>query len=246
MQLKAIKILVKKEIKDSIMNPFLYIVCGLFSLVMGWLFFNYLLSSRDLSTVNIREQVITPFFGNLNFVFLFICPLITMQSFSEESKSGTLDQLISSKLSLSDIIWGKIISSMFVVLMLVFLTLIHLTILFNSGFNDWGIVFTAYVGIILSTLSYVFVGCFFSSLTENMFVASLMTFTFLMGSMLLVISVNSTQNVMLGMMIQYLSIPIHYEPFAKGVLRSYDLVFFMSFYLLFFLMIKKSLEARKW
>ncbi len=239
-------ILAKKELKDSFSSPLIYILSGLFSLMMGWLFFNYLLQSSQMTTTTMTQGVITPIFGNINFIFIFLCPLITMRSFAEEKKQHTLDLLLRSELSEMEIILGKFISNVCLVLFMLSLTLLFPLILSFSGYSDWGVVWSSYVGIVLSVMAYTVVGLFCSSLTDNQIVASLMTFCLLLGSMLLVISVNATNNYLLALLIQYLTIPFHYEGFTRGVIKSYSLLYFISYYAFFFLLTLKSLQSRKW
>jgi ABC-2 type transport system permease protein len=246
MYFKKIMILTKKELKDSFSSPLIYILSGLFSLMMGWLFFNYLLQSKDMTSASMTQAVITPIFGNINFIFIFLCPLITMRSFAEEKKQQTLDLLLRSNLSEMQIILGKFLSNVLMVFFMLSLTLLFPLILAFSGYSDWGVVWSSYLGIALSVMAYISVGLFCSSLTDNQIVASLITFCILLGSMLLVISVNATNNYLLALMIQYLTIPFHYEGFTKGLLRSYSFVYFLSYLSFFFLLTLKSLQSRKW
>ncbi len=239
-------ILAKKELKDFFLSPLIYVLCGLFSMMMGWLFFNYLLQSKQMTSTTMTQGVITPIFGNINFIFVFLCPLITMRSFAEEKKQYTLDLLLSSKLSAFQIVLAKFVSNVSIVLFMLSLTLLFPIILALSGYTDWGVVGASYLGIILSIMAYTAVGLFCSSLTDNQIVASLLTFCILLGSMMLVISINATNNYLMALIVQYLSVPFHYEGFTRGVVRSYSLVYFFSFYCFFFLLTLKSLESRKW
>ena len=239
-------ILAKKELKDSFTSPLIYVLSGLFSLMMGWLFFNYLLQSKEMTTTTMTHAVITPIFGNINFIFVFLCPLITMKSFAEERKQHTLDLLLRSDLTEMQIILGKFISNVMLVLFMLALTLLFPLVLAFSGYSDWGVVGSSYLGIAFSIMCYTAVGIFCSSLTDNQIVASLLTFCVLLGSMLLVISVNATNNYLLALIIQYLTIPFHYEGFTRGLVRSYSLIYFISFLSFFFLLTLKSIQSRKW
>lgn len=241
-----IKAILKKELKDVFGSPLIYILAGLFCFMMGWLFFNYLQQAKNLSTVNIGQAVITPLFGNINFIFIFLSPLITMCSFAEEQKQHTLDLLLSSKLSLFQIVIGKFLAYFSMIFFMLIFTIIFPLILSFSGYNDWGVVLSSYAGVIFSIMAYLSVGLFCSSITDNQIVAALLTFCFLLGSMLLVITVNATNNYIFALMIQYLTIPFHYEAFSKGIIRSYSIVYFICFIGFFFMLTIKSLQSRKW
>lgn len=241
-----IKAILKKEIKDAFYSPLIYILSGLFCFMMGWLFFNYLEQSKELSTVNIGQAVISPLFGNINFIFIFLTPLITMRSFAEEQRAHTMDLLLTSKLTLWQIVWGKFLAHFVMIFFMLVLTLIFPLILSFSGYNDWGVVFSSYLGIVLSIMAYISVGLFCSSLTDNQIVAALLTFCILLGSMLLVITMNATNNYLLALMVQYMTIPFHYEGFSKGIIRSYSFMYFASFIGFFLMLTLKSLQSRKW
>jgi ABC-2 type transport system permease protein len=214
--------------------------------MMGWLFFNYLVGAKELSTVNIKDTVITPIYGNMNFLFIFLCPLLTMRSFSEEKKASTLDLLLSSRLTETEIIVSKFISYIVQIIFMLSFTVLFPIILTFSGFNDWGLIFTSYLGVLFSIICYIAVGLFCSSLTDNQIIASVLTFCILLGSMLLVISVNATNNFILGQMVSYLTVPYHYDAFTKGVIKSYSLVYYVSFTFFFYQLTLKSIQSRKW
>lgn len=246
MYMNKINVLIKKELKDAFFSPLIYILTGLFCFMMGWLFFNYLLQAKTLTTATMTQAVITPIFGNMNFIFIFLCPLLTMRTFAEERKQATLDLLLRSELSEMQIIIGKFISNAILVFFMLSFTFIFPLILAISGYSDWGVVGSSYAGVLLSVMAYLSVGLFCSSLTDNQIVASLLTFCILLGSMLMVISVNATDNYLLALMIQYLTVPFHYEGFVKGAVVSYSLVYFASYLCFFFLLTLKSLQSRKW
>lgn len=244
--LNRVGILARKELKDVFTSPLIYVITGLFTALIGWLFFNYLMQNQQLSSTTISNSVIIPIFGNINFLFMFICPLLTMRSFAEEKKHQTIDLLLRSKLSESQIIFGKLIANSVSAFFLLAFTLIFPIILAISGYSDWGVVLSCYFGIMLSIICYSMVGMFASSLTDNQIVASLMSFCFLLGSLLLVVSSNATSNYIVGQILQYFSTGFHFESFTRGLIRSYSLVYFATYVLIFFLMTKKSLEARRW
>ncbi|MEI8348073.1 MAG: ABC transporter permease [Pseudomonadota bacterium] len=244
--LKHLFILCRKEIGDAFASPFIYVVTGIFSILMGWLFFNYLILSKNLSTLTITETVIKPIFGNMNFIFLFLAPLLTMRTFAEEKKMHTLELLFTSHLSHLQIILGKYLALLFQILFTLSFTLLFPLILQLSGYSDWGIVAANYLGLIFSIMAYLTVGLFASSLTENQIVSALASFALLFGCILLVVSIQATNNPLVGEMARYLSVPYHYEGFVRGGVRTYSLVYYLSFIGFFLYLTHKSLDSRKW
>lgn len=242
----GIWVLLKKEVKDYFLSPFAYILSGLFSVIIGWLFFNYLVSSKHLTTLSLSSSILKPIFGNINFIFLFLSPLLTMKLFAEEKKQHTIELLFKSNLSNAQIIIGKFIANMVVVLFMLALTLIFPLILSFSGYSDWGTVFSGYLGLIFSIMCYSAVGIFTSSLTENQIIAAISSFCILLGSMLMVMSINATNNIILGQIVQFCSVAFHYEGFVRGAITNYNLAFYLSFISFFFYLTHKSLESRNW
>ena len=238
--------LVKKEIRDLFGSPLIFVLAGIFCLIVGWPFFNYIVMAKETTKMGLTYSVLMPIFGNMNFIFLFLCPLITMRSFAEEKKQHTLDLLLQSKLSQIDIVLGKLISSLSVAFFMLALTLIFPLVLAMAGYNDWGTVISNYLGLILCIICYTMTGLFTSSLTNNQIVAALLSFCILFTSMLLVLSANATNNYMVGQLFQYMSIPFHFQTFAYGMVKSFNLVYLLSFSFFFFLLTHKSLESRRW
>ncbi len=239
-------ILYKKEVKDFFFSPILYILTALFCAIIGWLFFNYLVLSKEATTATLTGAVLSPIFGNMNFIFLFMAPLLTMRCFAEEKKMNTLDLLFHSRLGNIQIILGKLFASFTAALFMLSFTLVFPIVLAISGYSDWLTVTSAYFGLLLSVLCYLAVGIFASSLTENQVVSALVAFSLLLGSMLLVMSANASQNPLVGQILSYMSIPFHYEAFVRGAIKSYSLIFFLSFLSFFTFLTRESLESRNW
>jgi len=242
----GILFLLKKELKDYFFSPLIYILTGLFSGIMGWLFFNYLVGAKNLTMLNLTYSVLIPLFGNINFLFLFLVPLLSMKLFSEEKKNQTLDLLFLSNLSHSQIIFSKFFAGFFISLFILSWTMVFPLILGLSGYNDWGTVFSSYLGLLFSITAYLWVGLFCSSLTENPIIAAITTFCILLGMMLMVLTINVTNIEILNIIFQYLSTSFHYEGFVRGSIKNYNLIYILSFSGFFYFLTHKSLESRNW
>jgi len=242
----GVYLLTKKELKDLFSTPLIYVLTALFSLIIGWLFFNYLILSKDLTRLSIAQAIVNPIFGNMHFLFIFLSPLITMKVFSEEKKNQTLDLLFRSQIRPLQIIVTKILSSLMASIFMISLTLIFPIILWMSGYKEVGVFVTSYVGLALTLLCYTSVGVFASSLTENQILSAVISFCLLLGLMLLVMSSNASANPLIGEILSYLSVPYHYEPFVRGMIRSFDLIYVGSFVSFFIYLTSLSLESRNW
>jgi len=241
-----IHLLVKKELRSYFTSPLIYILTAFFVASSGWFFFNYIVMSKNLTNLNLSSSVLMPTFGNINFLLLMISPLITMKMFAEEKRENTLDLLFLSNLNHFDIILGKFISSLMLILFMLLFTLIYPLILSFSGYSDWGTVAMGYLGLIFSVSSYLMVGLFASSLTENQILSAVISFAILIFFMFFILASNATNNVLVGQIVRYISLTYHYEPFARGILRSYNLFYYLSFIFFFYFLTNRSLDSRKW
>jgi ABC-2 type transport system permease protein len=238
--------LYQKELKEYFNSPLVYILSAIFILISGWLFFNYILAAKDPTTESLTTSVVIPTFGNINLIFLFFSPLITMRVFAEEKKSKTLELLFLSNLSDEQIILAKLLGALTVGAFMMALTVVFPLILYFSGYREIGIILTGYLGIFMCILCYISVGIFTSSLAQNQIIAAILSFAFLMGFMLMVLSVNASELSFTREILGYMSVPFHLEGFVFGSLRSFSFVYFGSFLGFFFFLTKKSLESRYW
>lgn len=242
----GIWLVTKKELADAFGSSLVYVLTGLFSLLMGWLFFNYVVLSTEMTSGTLLQSVFNPIFGNMNFVFLFFAPLLTMHAFALEKKQGTLGLLLLSNLTQTQIIFGKFLSAVLTAGFMLSFTLILPIIMAFAGYSQWAIILSGYFGIILSICCYVAVGVFASSLTENPVISAVLSFCILMGMMLLVLSANASDNPLVGEILSYFAIPFHYEGFVRGAMKSYNFIYFASVTGFFLWLSERSLESRNW
>src|SRR5437764_11028085 len=208
-----------------------YIVIGFFLLPFGVFFFLYLQSFVRQSlqsaqfggAMNINQQVIRYVLQNASVIILFIMPMITMRTYSEEKRSGTIELLLTSPVTDVQIILGKFVGAMTLYAAMIAITMIHMSLLFSYGNPEWKVVVTGYVGLLLMGGCFISVGLLISSLTQNQIVSGMVTF----AVFLLLRVVNwiasftgpTTQSVL-----NYLSITDHFDDFTKGILDTKHLV----------------------
>lgn len=244
--MRAIYIIVKKEIGDQFVSPLIYILTSLFCLIIGWPFYNRILLAREWTSGTIVDGVLRPTFGDMASLFLFLVPLITMRSFAEEKKQRTLELLFLSHCSDGQIIVGKFLSSLCISLFMLSFSLIFPMILTFSGYAYISLVAISYLGLILHVALYTAVGIFSSSLTENQILSALLSFAVLLGLMLLLLVGHASDNYLLSQMLSYLSPQVHLESFFRGSLVSYNVAFYFSSIFFFLFLTSKSLDSRNW
>ena len=244
--LTGISDLYKKEIKDSFLSPFVYILAALFIMLTGWIFFSLIVASKEITQGTLTSSILVPTFSMFRFIFMIVCPLLTMRLISEEKKNHTIELLYLSNLSDWQIIISKFLSSLTIVVFMLSLTLIFPLILSFSGYSDVGVVASSYMGTILLCMAYIALGLFTSSLTSNYVMSLILAVFMMLGLWFLVLSAANTSNYLVGLLLRYISDTFHYGLFINGSIRSYSVIYFSSFIFLFLYGTHKSLGRRNW
>ncbi len=184
------------------------------------------------------------FFGLAPWLFLFLIPAITMRSFAEERKTGTLDLLLTRPMTKTELVLGKDLASFAIALIAILPTLIYFLSVYLLGNPvgnvDTGGTWGSYIGLALLAMVYVSIGGFCSSLTDSQVVAFLLSmviiFVFYMGFDVLGSMLGS-----IGAVVGELSIDVHYQSISRGVVDTRDLVYFACVTMLFVLLTRMKL-----
>ena len=178
-------------------------------------------------------------------IMLFLFPLITMRTYAEEKRSGTIELLLTSPVTDVEIIIGKFLGAMLLYAAMLAVTLIHIGILFIFGNPEWKPIATGYLGLLLMGGCFLSLGLFISSLTKNQIVAAMATFAvFLMLWVINWISTfvgPTTQTVL-----QYLSLTEHFDDFAKGIIDTKHVIYYLSFMAFGLFLTAKSVDSERW
>jgi ABC-2 type transport system permease protein len=244
-----------KELKSYFATPIAFVIITFFSLIYGWFFTAILFFVNQQSArlgaagggppINLDQQLFGPLFQNVMVILLFILPLITMRTYSEEKRSGTMELLLTSPITDLQIVVGKFIGAMGLVAAMLAMTLPHVLILFWFADPEWRPIVTSYLGFFLMAGCFVAVGLFISSLTRNQIIAAMATFGVFL--MLWVIDWMGTFMGPNGQAVfQYLSITGHFEDFTRGVLDTKHLVYYTSFILFGLFLTMRSVETERW
>jgi ABC-2 type transport system permease protein len=246
-----------KELRSLFVSPIAYVVLTGFLLLGGWFFFNllfrfsYLLTvytglqnAEGLQGLNLNEYVMAPLLHNLTIVLVIMIPLISMRAFAEEKRSGTYELLLTSPLTVTEIVVGKLFGAVAFVGIMILLTAIYPAILLLYGNPELGVIAAGYLGLFLLAAVFVSVGLLTSSLTENQIVAAVACFVVLL--LLYVISWPAeTAGVAMGGMLKYLSVVDHFGEMVKGLIDTQDIVYFLSLIALSLFLTHRSVEASR-
>jgi len=247
----------QKELKSYFASPIAYIVIGLFALLYGWFFVVMLsffvrqsLQMTQFGTggpqaMNINQQMIRPLLSNVEVLLLFVLPALTMRTYSEEKRSGTIELLLTSPVTDFQIIVGKFLGALGLYAVMLAVSLIHIALLFAYGRPEWKPILTSYLGLVLLGGCFLSVGLFISSLTKNQIVAYMTTFAVFL--MLWVINwIGSFSGPTVDKLTSYLSIVDHFEDFSKGVIDTTHLVYYLSFITFGLFLTAKSVDSERW
>ena len=245
-----------KEVRSYFASPIAYIIIGLFALLFGFFFYVYLMAFDRQSQqmmqfggagggANINQMMIRGLFQNAAVIILFVMPMITMRTYSEEKRSGTIELLLTSPVSDLQIILGKYFGALTLYATMLLVTMIYMGMLFWIGEPEWRPIATGYLGLLLMGGCFLSAGLLISSLTKNQIVAGFLTFaTFLM---LWIInwpgeySGPTTRD-----LLNYLSITQHFDDFARGVVDTKDIVYYLSFITFGLFLTAKSVDSERW
>jgi ABC-2 type transport system permease protein len=244
-----------KEIRSYFTSPIAYIVIGFFALLFGYFYavmLQYFVRASmqggmfgGPQAMNINEMMLRPLWQNTTVLLLFLLPMLTMRTYAEEKRSGTMELLLTSPLTDVQIILGKFLGAMGLYTAMLSVTLIHIGILFVYGNPEWKPIATGYLGLLLLGGSFISVGLFISSLTRNQVVAGFITFSVFL--FLWIVSwIGSFSGPTVNEVTTYLSIVDHGEDFWKGVIDTTHLVYYLSFIGFGLFLTARSVDSERW
>lgn len=245
----------QKEIRAYFSSPIAYVVIGFFTLLFGyfyvaildWFVRQGMLGGMGMmsSPMSINQQFVRPLLLNVTVVLLFVLPMITMRTYAEEKRSGTMELLLTSPLTDLQIILGKFLGALALYAAMLAVTLVYVGVLFAFGTPEWKPIAAGYLGLLLLGASFISVGMLISSFTRNQIVAGMLTF-----GVFLLLWVIDWIGSFLGpageRIVNYLSVVRHFDDFAKGVVDTTHLVYYLSFITFGLFLTAKSVDSERW
>lgn len=243
-----------KELRGYFASPIGYVLVGFYALLFGWFFYTLVAFFENQSmrmmgqpggALNVNQMLISPLLMNATVIMLLVFPLITMRTYAEEKRSGTIELLLTSPITDLQIILGKFLGALGLFATMLAVTLIHMAVLFMFGTPEWKPIATGYLGLLLMGGSFLSLGLFISSLTRNQIVAGMITFSVFL--MLWVINwVSTFVGPTAQTILNYLSITEHFDDFAKGIIDTKHIVYYLSFIAMGLFLTMKSVDSERW
>ncbi|HNX51184.1 MAG TPA: ABC transporter permease [Thermoanaerobaculaceae bacterium] len=238
--------LVWRELVAYFSSPLAYVVMTAFLFINGYVFWLIVAYLNDP-----RTQAMAPLkllFGGTIFFWLFVLfvvPVITMRLLAEERRSGTLEVLLTSPVSETQVVLAKFVSSFVFYAALWLPTLVYVAILASYSKLDWGPVASGYAGIAVLGLLFLSIGLFTSALVRNQILAAMLAFAVLV----VVFSLGLVESVLVDQSLKgalgYMNLWSHMDDFSRGILDTRHLVYSLSLSAFFVFLATKALEASK-
>jgi ABC-2 type transport system permease protein len=239
------KALLLREIKSFFGSPIGYLVIAIFLLLNGlflWVF------EGDFNMLNSGFADMSPFFKLSPWILTFLIPAVTMRSFSDEKKQGTLELLFTKPLSMWEIVNGKFLGAFLLIVLAVLPTLVYVYVLsyFGSpqGNLDMGSTMGSYFGLLFLIAAYTAIGVFTSTLSENQIVAFILAvffcFIFYFGFDGLASMFTENNKLVASFGMDY-----HFKSMSRGVIDTRDVTYFLSVTILFLSVTVYKLKSLK-
>lgn len=233
----------KREVQNYFLTPIGYVFMGVFLLCGGVFFFlsNIASSSSSLETL----------FGNMIYLFMLVMPILTMRLLSEEKRTKSDQLLLTSPLSIGQIVVGKFLAAATVLFATMVVMLIYVVIICCYSTPYPGMIVSNYLGFFLVGCCYVSIGVLMSALTENQVSAAVLTF----GANLLLQILESLSSsltiptlgfINLNTVLSWMSLYKRYYDFTAGILSFANVLYYVSFCFVILFLAVRVIDKRRW
>ena len=237
----------KKEFNSFFASPTGYLVIGLFLVVNGlflWVF------QGQYNILDSGFSSLTPFFTLAPWIFLFLIPAITMKSFSEEIRQGTLELLLTKPLSSWQLVLGKYFGALSLIILALIPTLLYVLTLTSlqtpESELETGVIIGSYLGLLFLGGCYAAVGIFASILSPNQIVSFILAIFLCFVCFFAFDALGRFNLVEIGRFgLEDFGISSHYRSISRGVIDSRDILYFFSFSFFFLALTKVILSNKK-
>jgi gliding motility-associated transport system permease protein len=244
-----------KELRSYFASPVAWVMMGLFAFIFAYFFIVYLnyfvrnsmqsMMGGGPQSMNVNMDLIRPLLSNASVLVLFLLPMVTMRTYSEEKRSGTIELLLTSPLTDFEIIAGKFLGTVVLYLALLGVTALYVGMLFIYGRPEWRPLVAGYLGLFLLGSCFIAIGLFISSMTKNQMVAG--AATFVVALMFWIVSwFSENAGPTTSQVLSYLSITEHFDDFGKGIIDTKHLIYYLSFISFGLFLTLKSVDSERW
>ena len=245
--------IVSKELRSYFVSPVAYVVAFVFLILTGLLSFLAIATASNrsmqllrvqgnLPELNLNEFVFRPVFYNMAVILLLVVPIL----FAEEKKLKTMELLVTSPVTITDIVVGKFVAALAVLAGMLALSAVAPVALAPFAEFRWPPILTAYLGVLLMGGLFLSAGLLGSSLTENQIIAVILSFGALLLFWLFGWAGQVFAGTALGKVLSYLSPLDHFDQLVKGLVETKDLVYFVAGIVFTLFLTHRVIESQRW
>ncbi len=232
-------VIIKKELNSYFNSPLGYIVVSVFLMISGWLFMQ--------TFFLVGQSSMRSFFGLIPVIFMFILPAVTMASWSEEKRSGTVEVLMTLPVRSSSVVFAKFLTSFVFLIIMLILTLAIPMMVSDLGSPDRGVIAAGYIGALLLGSSYIAIGLWVSSVTKNQIISFIITagivfIFYIIGNSFILDSLPGW----IGEIGRFLSFSTHFNSILRGVISLSDIVYYFSVIAFFLFLNTRAINLKTW
>jgi ABC-2 type transport system permease protein len=247
-----------KEIRSYFSSPVAYVLLAAYLALAGYFFYALLIAFNQtlqiysmmrnpemLSRFNLNQMVIVPLLHNMSVLLIFIVPAVTMRMFPEEKRAGTYELLLTSPVRVGEIVLGKFLGGLSLVLLMVALSGLFGLLVTIYGNPELPMMLSGYLGLALMAMSFLAIGTLISSFTDNVVIAYVGSL-FALLVLYTVGWLGETVQGAAGGLIRYASITEHFQELTKGIVDTKDLVYFATLLVVGLFLTQRSVESVRW
>jgi ABC-2 type transport system permease protein len=247
-----------KEVRSYFSSPVAYVLLAAYLALAGYFFYALLTAFNEtlriysmmrnpemIARFNLNQMVIVPLLHNMSVLLIFIVPAVTMRMFPEERRSGTYELLLTSPVRVSEIVFGKFLGGLALVLLMVALSGAFGALLLVYGNPEIPMMLAGYLGLALMATVFLAIGTLISSFTENVVVAYVGT----LFTLLVLYTIGWLAETIPGAaggLVRYASITEHFQELTKGIVDTKDLVYFATLLVVGLFLTHRSVESVRW
>ncbi|MDX5586338.1 MAG: gliding motility-associated ABC transporter permease subunit GldF [Aureibaculum sp.] len=232
--------ILKKELNSFFASPIGYLVIAVFLVVNGlflWVF------NGDFNILNAGFADLNSFFFIAPWFFLFLVPAITMRSFSDEFRSGTIEILKTKPITDWQIVIGKYFGALILITLALIPTLIYVYSIIHLGNPigniDIGSIIGSYVGLLFLASTYTAIGLFTSSISQNQIVSFIVA---IFISFFIFYGFEALADLGISETLRQFGMHAHFESIGRGIIDTRDIIYFVSVTIFFLFISKLKLE----
>src|SRR5262245_46242944 len=229
-----------REVRSYFSSPVAYVLLAAFLALAGYFFYALLTAFNQTLAIysmmrnpemmqrfNLNEMVIRPLVHNMSVLLIFIVPAVTMRMFPEEKRAGTYELLLTSPVRIGEIVAGKFLGGLVLIILMVALSGVFGLPLIRYGNQELPMMLSGYLGLFLMAVSFLAIGTLLSSFTDNVVIAYVGS----LFALLVLYTIGWLGEAIQGVwasVVRYLSITDHFQQLTQGIIDTKDLVYFAT------------------